>query len=100
MTISITLGFMVIGIIFFVIASSIPNTPDTYQIIINNIQELNKNRVLCKDPQCISNIDDKIQKYQSVATLVKTPDTARSLFYGIGFIFEICSGLSVRLMMN
>ena len=92
----IKFGLLATGLILILIAMIYPSEIDGIQTFTGQIQELNKQRALCDNPQCVSNIDNSIKYANTALSIAKIPDQIKTTFFIFGIIAEAGFVISLR----
>ena len=90
------IGVFLVGIIFLIISFAYPVDIDRIQILTNNLQDLNKQLDLCKDPQCQKNIESLMGNAQTLLNIAELPGQTKSIFFVGGIIAEAGFAISLK----
>lgn len=86
------------GMVLILVGLLIPSDVDTIQLLTGKLQELNNQRVLCHDSQCVSNIDNSMNYINSSLKIYEFPAQMKVIFFIFGLVAEAGFGISLKAL--
>lgn len=84
------------GLLLLVVSILYPVDIDRIQMLTNNLQDLNKQLDLCKDPQCQKNIENLMSNAQVLLNYAEIPGQTKAIFLIGGIIAEVGFVISLK----
>jgi len=89
---SLSLG----GFVLLIVGLLYPIDIDRIQVLTNNLQDLNKQLDLCKDPQCQKNIQNLMNDAHVLLNYAEIPGQTKAIFFIGGIITEVGFAISLK----